>query len=226
MTADRGYGKKYVLDILTSFAIGSIFVMPENLLRSHPFVGASFPNVSREEVVKTDGKDDGICSQAHCSDSEVEGSVNRSSGNVLNNPDSVVTLNRHKQYVIDDDPKLWQELFMASSGLTGAHSTLGQRRVTAVVIREHGTSKFAKVLHFSHALQPELSSKVDQWVTVPKMAALNADILLAPNSKGVLKACKEGLRSNCFQLTTGQRHAHWFLLRQFRITGTNAGILL
>ena len=48
-TADRGYGSMALLKLLLSYNIGSIFIMPEHLLRCHPFVGKSFLLVGSNE---------------------------------------------------------------------------------------------------------------------------------------------------------------------------------
>ncbi|PXF45600.1 hypothetical protein BWQ96_04605 [Gracilariopsis chorda] len=52
VTADRGYGKGAFMEILAEFGMGSVFVMPNHLLRVHPFVGLSFLNPSREDIVE------------------------------------------------------------------------------------------------------------------------------------------------------------------------------
>lgn len=52
--ADRGYGKESILKCLIDSGIGSMLIMPENILRSHPFVGKSFPDLFRYDIEGND----------------------------------------------------------------------------------------------------------------------------------------------------------------------------
>lgn len=46
------------------------------------------------------------------------------------------------------------------------------------------------------------------------------------NPSSMERLVEETLRQKCSVLTVGQRCADWFIMRQFRITGTNAGVIL
>lgn len=55
----RGYGKEAILRCLMEASIGSTFVLPEHILRVHPFVGMSFLDPPRygeddDDVVATE----------------------------------------------------------------------------------------------------------------------------------------------------------------------------
>lgn len=50
IAADRGYGKDSFLEILSGHGLSSIFVMPEHLIRCHPFVAQSLLDVSRNNL--------------------------------------------------------------------------------------------------------------------------------------------------------------------------------
>lgn len=44
VTADRGYGKEIFLIVLSSFGLASMSIIPDHILRAHPFVASSSPN--------------------------------------------------------------------------------------------------------------------------------------------------------------------------------------
>lgn len=44
VTADRGYEKRTFMNFLTGFGFGSVFAMPDHILRVHPFFAASYLN--------------------------------------------------------------------------------------------------------------------------------------------------------------------------------------
>lgn len=44
VTADRGYRKESFLNMFSKFGFASVFIMPDHLLRVHPFVGKSYLN--------------------------------------------------------------------------------------------------------------------------------------------------------------------------------------
>lgn len=49
LTADRGYGNLSLIRSLLLHGISSILVMPQHLIRCHPFVGRSFLRVTRQD---------------------------------------------------------------------------------------------------------------------------------------------------------------------------------
>ena len=50
MTADRGYGKLAFLDAMTDSGVSSLFVMPDNVIASHPFVSSSHLDAGRDDL--------------------------------------------------------------------------------------------------------------------------------------------------------------------------------
>lgn len=207
ITADRGYGKTTVLDLLSSFGVAALFVMPDHILRAHPFVAESYLNPCRGDIVDSDG----------------DGDANHSSENVEQ------FMDRRRAFIVPDHPKLGNAIFAASktcrvSGVGGA--TGANRTVSAVAVREHGTSKVCKVLRFIHSLPPFVTSEISKWIAVPKHGCFLGKTLFAGNENGLQKSCEDVLSRFCKPLTLAQRCADWFLLRQFRITGTNAGTIL
>lgn len=213
VTADRGYGKESFLNLMASFGVASAFIMPDHILRAHPFVASSFMNPHRDDDNDmADGSDSG-------GDSERRGEGSASTASHV-----MAMHDRRRAFVINDEAQLGPAVFAASKALktTG----VGQRRVTAVAVREHGTSKFSKVLRFMYALPSSVSAELDKWVAVPKPGVSTAQTLYSESTDVLGKKCEAVLSHSCFPLTIGQRCADWFTLRQFRVTGTNAGIIL
>lgn len=52
MTADRGCSGTALISTSLKLGISSIFIMPQHLLRCHPFVGKSFFNATRNDFEK------------------------------------------------------------------------------------------------------------------------------------------------------------------------------
>lgn len=83
-----------------------------------------------------------------------------------------------------------------------------------------------------NAIQDNLKT----WAAAPKQNVRFDKVLFtkkrheertAEAASVALKDFLEGaLHGNCELLTIGQRCADWFVLRQFRVTGTNAGLIL
>lgn len=45
VTSDRGYGREEIMEILRSCGVTSFLLIPDNLIRCHPFVGSSYLTV-------------------------------------------------------------------------------------------------------------------------------------------------------------------------------------
>lgn len=58
LTADRGYGSLRMIPRLSKRGIGFIFIMPEHLVRCHPFAGSSHFNVHRFDEEDEESRDD------------------------------------------------------------------------------------------------------------------------------------------------------------------------
>lgn len=101
-----------------------------------------------------------------------------------------------------------------------------------ICIRKRGTEKFAKLLLFMYTVLESIRSTLNTWVAV-----LKSSVNLSKTFFHEVRGCGEGYRqlkelaqnkilTNCEPLTVGQRCADSFVLRQFRVTGSNAGIVL
>lgn len=176
VTADRGYNRESFLDVMTFHGLASTFVMPDHIVRAHPFVAASYLHPDRDR----DGTGDDTDSE---DDGEVVGD------GVLASEDITTRLegDRQNAFIVDDSAKLGQAVFMATKSLHSAD--IGQQPVTAVAVREHGTSKAAKVLRFMHAVPQTISNELDTWVAVPKTGVHTATTLYAGMKDALAKVC-------------------------------------
>lgn len=48
--ADRGYAKESIMDTISSFGLGSIFIMPDNFMGVNPFVAQYRQNPNRSDL--------------------------------------------------------------------------------------------------------------------------------------------------------------------------------
>lgn len=138
---------------------------------------------------------------------------------------------RQSAFIVDDNPQLEPEAFSASKSVTSQNSLMENRKVTAVAIREHGTEKFSKVLRFMYSVPDGVNNHFNRWVAVTKPGLeLNHNLFGDKKQYGaveeMMKCAGEKVVENCNVLTVGQRCADWFILRQFRLTGTNSGNIL
>ena len=167
LTADRGYGKYSLVQELFCKGISAIFVLPEHLIRCHPFVGRSFLSVARLDDEE--------------SESEASENLNTEEGNCrsnfVTNWDSVqsrcgrMDFDRPKNFIVEDGPEAGQAAFFATKTLRGQGS--GRSKITAVAIRERGTEKFSKVIRFLYNLPSSFSDSLKNWVAVPQQSAFS-----------------------------------------------------
>jgi hypothetical protein len=77
-----------------------------------------------------------------------------------------------------------------------------------------------------YCMLPALDSLPNSWLDVPRggmsMTTLFSQVEREPGNVGLKWMDGQSLHRTCRALTLGQRCADWFVLRQFRITGTNA----
>jgi hypothetical protein len=90
--------------------------------------------------------------------------------------------------------------------------------------------KIARVIRFLYCVPPALDSSLNAWLAVPRggmsMTNFLSQVEREPGNGGLKWMVEERLLRTCRVLTLGQRCADWFVLRQFRITGTNASNIL
>ena len=149
-----------------------------------------------------------------------------------------VILDRPEALVINDDASCGSDVLSAAKTLrAGDGEARSTRQVVATAMKKRPTRKFCKLIRFLYSVPPHISSAVETWIAVPK-SKLTSNLLFDNRSEGGMvvasvisshekKAFMESfLLQNCNVKTIGQRCADWFLLRQFRVTGTSAGQLL
>lgn len=222
VTADRGYGKESFINVMASLGLSSVFIMPDHVLRSHPFVAASFLNPHREEEDEVSDGESGVEMTNDAIDAKA--TCFTTHGVVNNSERSASVEDRRRPFVINDCPMLGPAVFSATKALRSPG--VGQRRITAVAVREHGTEKYSKVLRFMHAVPTPITYQLNQWVAVPKPVVSTTNSLFSGSTATDINSCEFMLAKTCFPLTLAQRCADWFTLRQFRVTGTNGGIIM
>lgn len=108
----------------------------------------------------------------------------------------------------------------------------GTNKVTAISVREHGTTKFSPVSRFMFTVPSSLEKTLNTCIAVPKNnLCLEKTFFIGArvekeNTQGFRTVAEQEIMEPCELLTLGQRCADWFILRQFRITDTNADQLL
>lgn len=215
-------------------------IMPQHHNRCHPFVGRSFLSPSRVDDSEDSASDD----ESGGSDVEAddEGCNKRSSpaadtqgsdddgdvpGDRATQRRKVQLNNRRAGFVIDDN---------ADAGLTAVFARKeirtgcpGQRRkqVTAVVVRERGTVKNSRIVQFLYAVPSAMSAAFETWVAVPHSDHRDSNLLFGRKGQvNTQRPVEETISARCRGLTRAQRCADWFILHQFRVTGTSAGQIL
>lgn len=102
----------------------------------------------------------------------------------------------------------------------------------SIAVRERGNAKCCCVKRFMFTVLSSLEKGFNMWIAVPKISVcLNKTLFMGANSfeentQGLRDMPENKVGETCHILTLGQRCADWFLMRQFRVTGTNAGQLL
>lgn len=286
ITADRGYGKESFTTQLAESGVSSMVVLPDHLLRCHPFVGMSYFNIERNDnvvefmssITSVDNVAEGVVPPTECQQQSLTemGTVSQNKLPGVQNDGSndgspSCEFDRKRSFVIDDNSECGPAVFRAAKKRRGSQS------IHAFAVREHGTEKYARVLRFYLNLPQSLVAFIDKWIAVPRPNVYNRN-LFSTNTKnmggpcieststsgesGVNAATEQGfllnndrtfdsdatldevvfhdcnvpqdpkvtlesfLSARCTVLTVAQRCADWFIMRQFRVTGTNAGKIL
>lgn len=140
----------------------------------------------------------------------------------------------HSLWVTTDAERL---LLMTVQNWYDGRSTAMSNNATAIAVREHGNDKHAKIIIFLYNVPGAIREILSTWIAVSRGTPLTNVLfnertnlgrivtpLLIPGYLDYLLEAE--VWHSCIVLTLGQRCADSFLLRQFRITGTNAGRVL
>ena len=212
---DRGYARQEVLMELSSHGLSSIAIMPERYPKCHPFVGKSFLKASRSDDFdewEEDVNSDGECAQRN---------------------DSVeqIVYDRPRSFVINDGAEMGAIVLTATKKMGASEAP--SKEFEAMAVREYENKKKCKTLRFMHSLPAPLKGGLRFWSAVPYERSFKAYLFHKRDDCGrVTKPSEEyttmrerlefHLLEKCIVLTTGQRCADWFVLRQFRVTATEA----
>lgn len=109
VTADKGYAKESFLSVKESLGFSSVFVMPDHVLRSHPFVASSFLNPHREEEDEFSDGESGGEMKYNAMDANVTGSPTHGVVSSLERSASVEDCRR--PFVINDGSMLGSAVF-------------------------------------------------------------------------------------------------------------------
>ena len=236
VTGDRGYGKISLIRELMKHGIGSIMVMPEHLTQCHPFVGRSFYCYTRQDEEEGDmigTNEDEIPQEEREADDELHQEVE----------EGAFKLDRPRAFVVDDSPSAGNASWFATKSLKPdtrevvSNSANTNFKAVAVAVREGGTAKFSRILRFIYNVPTGISQMIETWIAVPQSApsfhklfskrkddgGILEPPIISPDQKDEIE---RRILAKCVVLTVGQRCADWFVLRQFRITGTTAGKIL
>lgn len=138
------------MKMLAELRIISVFLMPNHLLRVLPFVGLSFLTLSTAKnveetaeavngtVQQVDGNRESLSTTAPSS-SASESATGNSSSDAQPHDDLRLEYDQRAAFVIDDDPSLGPEAFLATKSLCALVTRVVQRKPTEIAVREHGT---------------------------------------------------------------------------------------
>lgn len=108
---------------------------------------------------------------------------------------------RRDQFVIDDNEKLSPHLFQEPKPLRSSFNCIGERRMTAIAVRENGASKFSKALRFMHILPAFVSKDFSTWIGIPKPGMTDRRTLYSKSDDKTIEQCETLLNAHCIPLT-------------------------
>ncbi|PXF45277.1 hypothetical protein BWQ96_04976 [Gracilariopsis chorda] len=223
VTADRGYGKASFMELLPEFGFSSVFVMPDHLICVHPFIHllplrASTPaGVMWRKVTKWVRRLRmfSLWIQVKTGIVALLRTFSSTGGEVL------FSTTTHS---------LEWSLFSRRRMLEPP--VLGQKKDTAVDVCEQVTEKFANILRFMYTFPTSLQERLNKWIAVAKRSYSLQNVLYTRRRidgeqvSNLRTNVEQVIGSICVPLTVEKRCADWFVLRQFRVVGTEFGLML
>lgn len=77
-------------------------------------------------------------------------------------PHPTTIYDRRRSLVIDDDPYLGKDVFIASDNAGDtAGNRLGQRKTTAIIVREPGTENFCRILRLMYTVPSSVQDNLN-----------------------------------------------------------------
>lgn len=229
-SADRGYGSITLLKSFLSRGMGGIMIMPSHLLKCHPFVGDSHFSVTRHDDEAGDYYNISIPDdQANSDEEEPNCEADDSRQDLVR----YSGYDRRPTFVVPVDPDAGIAVYAATRKFSipvhGHGADRNKETVTALAVRERGNDKSMQLIRFLFSVPVAINEALKTWVAVPRSNEQDQSLLFTGGSDRMIekRSSIEGyLRQKVLVLTKGQRCADWFILRQFRITGTVSGKIL
>ncbi|PXF43106.1 hypothetical protein BWQ96_07140 [Gracilariopsis chorda] len=181
---------------------------------------------------ETDGSTD--------SDQALQQEDDPSTSDIVPGPTTLST-DRARTFILNDEPSQGPKTWFAGKTLKirnrGESHAVNRVKVTAVAVRERGTDKFSRIIRFIYSLPSSFSTLLESWIAVPKCTRMFGTLFSKRDNTGRLTippndstefqdVIERHILDHCSVLTLDQRCADWFVLRQFRVTGTSAGKIL
>lgn len=213
LTAYHGYGRPSLMSEVRKLGLSSIFVMPNHMIRCHPYVAKSALNPARNDEQEQHGNgstDDGNGAESALDRGEqVDETIN-----------GHMEADRTSSFIIDDDGAMDHCPYTAVGEVER-----GSQVLNACTVREPSGDKFCNVLRFMHELPPSVRSQFSAWVATPDPPPPLTFLFTDDNQDGG-NDFKGGVESMlcelCHVLTIRQRTADWFILLQMRLTASPA----
>ena len=161
LTLDRGFAMQDMVISLLESGSSCVSIVTSTSVKGHPFVARSYLYLGR-----VDDSDDEF---------RMINDVSKT---------TTVRLDRLTEFVVDDIPN-------AGLGCARAVKTYGRgqivQKVVALAVRNHGNSKYAKIIRFLHAVLSPMNERLDHWVTSHYTWDLTGYLYNYKNSKGCTK---------------------------------------
>lgn len=162
LTADRCYGSTSMAQIFSKLGIGSMVIMPQYLLRCHPFVGRSFVSITRYD---DDNIDEESSEEDDANSCEYQPPISSTSYFVMQNEDGSRTVSnndRRRKFIIDDGPNTGPSVFISNKSLYLGGTGSGRAKTCAVAVREHGNQHFSNTVRFMYSVSTGITYNFDK----------------------------------------------------------------
>lgn len=209
LTADRGYGKYRIMDILDRHGYSSIFVMADHPISVHPFEGSSHFNLGMDELLEEDEGGETIFT------------VEEGDGAESTVLECIAELeNRQlRKFIVLDGGKLGLALFIVSYRRAGRFSKL-----RALAVREPKRKSVAKIVRFIYDLPNIYIKDLEKWIGKLLSGVDDSDLFIQEGNSSLRSRTRNELKKHG-PLTRGQRCVDWFVLRRFRVTATLGAVI-
>lgn len=200
ITGDRKYGKLSLAEDLRRLGVGSMFIAPSHLLRSHPFAPASLYDPFRDDeeaqgIASVNDEVNGSMNQT--SEKDIQISVGQGAGHdsdssaddVVHNVDTrglhALSIDRRRRFVIDDSSSAPPTAMFSKKKLPRGEIA-GGAHILAVAVRERGSDVHANILRFFYSIPPSMEKALQMFTAVPKDKSLSGHLFSKRTDTGSL----------------------------------------